>query len=141
MPNIVVTWAKLLGPLFSIQITQFCGNLSKVVGKTSQPPFSFFERWDGNESVTFQQNVNYTFNKNMSCITLFVFLYAILRRSQMLLTFSRYQMMYNVSYVVLFAEVTYEGYFVIQEQSNEQNQALDLWSLPALFHIYASFQS
>ena len=44
----------------------------------------------------------------------------------MLLTFSRYQMIYNVSYVVLFAEVTYEGYFVIQEQSNEQNQALDL---------------
>ena len=44
----------------------------------------------------------------------------------MLLTFSRYQMMHNVFYVVLFAKVTYEGYFVIQEQSNEQNQALDL---------------
>ena len=32
----------------------------------------------------------------------------------MLLTFSRYQMMYNVSYVVLCVEVTYKGYFVVQ---------------------------
>ena len=32
----------------------------------------------------------------------------------MLSAFSRYQMMYNVSYVALCAEVTYKGYFVIQ---------------------------
>ena len=36
LPNIEVTWAKLLGPPFWIQITQFCGNSSKVVGQTSQ---------------------------------------------------------------------------------------------------------
>ena len=32
----------------------------------------------------------------------------------MLLTFRRHQMMYNVSYVVLCAEVTCKGYFVMQ---------------------------
>ena len=32
----------------------------------------------------------------------------------MLVTFSRHQMMYNVSYAVLCAEITYRGYFVIQ---------------------------
>ena len=31
-----------------------------------------------------------------------------------LLTFSRHQMMYNVSNVVLCAEVIYKGYFVIE---------------------------
>ena len=56
----------------------------------------------------------------------FVFLHIILRRSQMLLTFSRHQIMYNVSNVVLCAEVTYNGYFVIQQQHKEQNEALDL---------------
>ena len=32
----------------------------------------------------------------------------------MLLAFSRHQTMYNVSYVVLCAEITYKEYFVIQ---------------------------
>ena len=40
-----------------------------------------------------------------ACITRFVFLHVILRRSQILLSFSRHQMMCNVSYVVLCAEV------------------------------------
>ena len=44
----------------------------------------------------------------------------------MLLKFSRCQMMYNASYVLLSAEVTYKGYFVIQQQPKEQNEALDL---------------
>ena len=44
----------------------------------------------------------------------------------MLLTFSRHQIMYNVSNVVLCAEVTYNAYFVIQQQHKEQNEALDL---------------
>ena len=34
--------------------------------------------------------------------------------------------MYNVSNAVPCAEVTYKGYFVIQSQSKEQNEALDL---------------
>ena len=44
----------------------------------------------------------------------------------MLFTFSTHQRMYNVSNVVPCAEVTYKGYFVIQQQSKEQNKALDL---------------
>ena len=32
----------------------------------------------------------------------------------MLLTFSRHQMMYNVSNAVLCVEITYKGYFAIQ---------------------------
>ena len=41
--NIVVTWVKLLGPPSSIQITYFCGNLSKVVRQTSQHPIVFLK--------------------------------------------------------------------------------------------------
>ena len=48
--------------------------------------------------------------------------------------------MYNASYVLLSAEVTYKGYFVIQQQPKEQNKALDLWSLPALSQIHTSFE-
>ena len=33
---------------------------------------------------------------------------------QMLLAFTRHEMLYNVPNVVLCAEVTYKGYFVIQ---------------------------
>ena len=44
----------------------------------------------------------------------------------MLLMISRLQMMYNVPYVVLCAEVTYKGYFVIKSQHKEKNEALDL---------------
>ena len=54
------------------------------------------------------------FNEGMSCITHFVYLQVILKRPQMLVTFSRDQMIYNVSYTVLCTEVTCEGYFVIQ---------------------------
>ena len=54
------------------------------------------------------------FNEGMSCVTHFAFLQGILRRSQMLLTFCRHQIIYNVFYVVLCAEVTRKGYFVIQ---------------------------
>ena len=35
-------------------------------------------------------------------------------RSQMVLSFRIYQMMYNASHVVVCAEVTCKGYFVIQ---------------------------
>ena len=48
LPNIVVTWAKLWWQTFSIQITQYCDNVSKVVGQTSQAPISFYKRWGGN---------------------------------------------------------------------------------------------
>ena len=47
LPNIVITWVKLFGPPFSMQITQFCGYLSKVVGKPAKPPFWFLNRCDG----------------------------------------------------------------------------------------------
>ena len=53
-------------------------------------------------------------NEITSRITHILFLHVILRRSQMVLTSSRQQMVHNVPYVVLCAEVTCEGYFVIQ---------------------------
>ena len=53
LPNIVVTWGKLLGPLFAIQISQFCDNLSKVVGQICQPTSSFLRRWDSNFECEF----------------------------------------------------------------------------------------
>ena len=70
-------------------------------------------------------------NEGMPCITNFVFLHVIPRRSQMFLTFSRHQIMCNVSYVALCTEVTYKGYFAIQQQSKVQNQALDLMTVKA----------
>ena len=57
-----------------------------------------------------------TFNEGMLYINLFVFLHLILQRSQILLTFSRHQMLYNVSYFVLCAEIIYKGYFAIHQQ-------------------------
>ena len=81
------------------------------------------------------------FNDGMSGITHFVFLYVVLRRLQISLTFSRHQMMYNVFYVVLCAKVIYKGYSVVQQQCKEQNQALDPWSFQLLLQIYDSFPS
>ena len=85
--------------------------------------------------------MNDRFNETMSCGTQFFFLHVIFRRSQMLLTFSRYQMMYNVSFVALCAEVICKRYSVIQQQSKEQNEALELLSLLALLQIDALFPS
>ena len=59
----------------------------------------------------------------------------------MLLTFIRYQMMYNVSFVALCAEVICKRYSVIQQQSKEQNEVLELLSLLALLQIDALFPS
>ena len=39
--------------MFPIQITQYCGNLRKVVGQTTQPPSSFLKRWDENFECDF----------------------------------------------------------------------------------------
>ena len=75
----------------------------------------------------------------MSYITHFDALHAVFRRSKLLLTFSRYQVMYDVSCVVPRAKVTCNGQFVLQQQSNEENQALDRCSGPALSWIYTSF--
>ena len=55
------------------------------------------------------------FIEGMSSISQFVILHAILRRSQIILTFSRPQIMYNVSCVSLCIEVACKG-----------TQALDL---------------
>ena len=65
-------------------------------------------------SLTFASTIDDRFNEGMSCVTHFIFSHVILKRSQMLLTFSRHQMMYNVSNFSLSAEVTYKGYFVMQ---------------------------
>ena len=56
----------------------------------------------------------------LPCTTRFAALQAFLRRSKMLLTFSRHQIMYNVFCVVPCAEVTYQGYFLIQQKSKEK---------------------
>ena len=50
------------------------------------------------------------FDENMSYITHFFVLHAILRRSEVLLIFSRNQMMYNVPCDVPCAEVTCKEY-------------------------------
>ena len=55
------------------------------------------------------------FNEGMSCINQFVIPHAILRRSQIILTFSRPQIMYNVSCVLPCVEIACKG-----------TQALDL---------------
>ena len=49
------------------------------------------------------------FNESMSFIVHFVILEALLERLQMLLTFSRHQVMYDISCVLSCAEVTCKG--------------------------------
>ena len=51
--NIVITWAKLLGQPYSIQITQFCGRSSKVMGKSPNHQSSFLKRCDRNSECDF----------------------------------------------------------------------------------------
>ena len=64
------------------------------------------------------------FNGDMPCITPSVALHAFLRRSQILLTLNRHQMMHNVFCIVACVEVTCKGLFLIQRRSEEQCQAL-----------------
>ena len=88
--------------MFPTQIAKYCGNLSKIVEVTL---------FNTDYPI---QNTEYPLKEYPLTYYHFVFLRAILRRSEMLLTFSRRQIMYNVSYVVLSAEVTYQVHFVIQ---------------------------
>ena len=59
----------------------------------------------------------------MSCITL-VALPVFLRRSEILLTFSRHQVMQRVFFVVSCVKVAYKGLFLMQKHSEEQGQTL-----------------
>ena len=61
----------------------------------------------------------------MSYITYSVVLRVYLRwRSQILLTFDRLQVMYNVISIVLYIEVVYKGPFLTQHHRKEQGKAL-----------------
>ena len=73
------------------------------------------------------------------CIIPSVVLHIYVRRSQILLTFNRHQMMHSVFCIVPCVVVACKGLFLIQKHSEEQGQAL--YSLPALFWTFASFQS
>ena len=73
------------------------------------------------------------FNEGMSCVTHFVDVHHIFKTLRMFVTFSRHQMMRDLSYVVPCANLHAKGTFSYSNQSKEQNQTLDLSSLLALF--------
>ena len=56
----------------------------------------------------------------------------------MLLTFSRHQIMYNVSNVVLCAEVTYRAYFVVIKESKLKHWTITLRILRFILHYRVS---
>ena len=67
-------------------------------------------------------------------------LHVIPRRFQILLTISRHQVMHCV-FGFSRVEVTLTRYFIMQRQSKEYNEALDLESPAVLFWIYTSFET
>ena len=60
----------------------------------------------------------------MQCITPSVALHAFLKRSQILLTFTRHQVMHSVFCIAPCVEVACKRFFLIQKHSEEQGQAL-----------------
>ena len=113
--------SKLVGAILPIQITKFCGNFSKVAENPPSPPTptsSFVRKLDGILECDVTVEI-WRIDLMKAChITHFLVIH---RRSQMLLTFNRHQMVYNISCVLPCAEVTGKGYFVIQQQSKEQS--------------------
>ena len=78
--------------LSPIQITQFFGDLSKVV-RTTLPPsmprfLSYLRGWDEYFECDFYKNMKDVFNEGLPYITHFVVLHPFLRRPQILLTFT-----------------------------------------------------
>ena len=111
--------------MFSVLITQFYGNLS-IVGapSPSQLQWIFSNMWGGNFELEFCKNKVYKFNGGGPCITHSFVIHAYLWRSQILLTFSRHQVICRVFCIVPCVEVTCKGLFLIQQHSKEKGQAL-----------------
>ena len=83
----------------------------------------FLNDWARNFEFEFCNNVENKCNRGRSCITHFVVLHAY-RRSQILLTFNRHQVMYSVFSIVPCVEVSCKEFFFMQQHSKEQGQAL-----------------
>lgn len=111
--------------MFSILITQLYGNLN-IVGNSCPPqPQRFFSNeWGGNFKFEFCKNVVDKFNAAEPCIVHSFVLHAYLRRSQILLTFSRHQVVYSVFCIVPWVELACKGLLLLQEHCKEQHQTL-----------------
>ena len=77
-----------------------------------------------NFEFEFCNNIEDRFNGGMSCITYSVVLHVYLRRSQILLTFNRLQVIYSVFSIIFLVEAVYKGLFILQQNSKVQGQAL-----------------
>ena len=78
--------------MFSIPVAQFYCNLN-IVGAITylpQPQPLFSNKWGVSFEFKFCQNKDDKLNDSMPCITHIVVLHAYLKRSQILLTFSRH---------------------------------------------------
>ena len=84
----------------------------------------FLNEWCGKFEFEFCNNIKNKFNGGRPYITSSVVLHAYLRRSQILLTFHRHQVMRSVFCILLYVEVACKRIFLIQNHSEEQGQAL-----------------
>ena len=92
-------------------------------------PF-FLNEWGENFEFEFCDNIENKLNRggegggSMPCIAPSVTLHAFFRRSDILLTFNRRQVMHSRFFIVPFAEVACKAIFLIQNHSQEQGEAL-----------------
>ena len=84
----------------------------------------FLNDWGGHVEFEFCINIENKFKGGMPCITLSIALHAFLRRSQILLTFNRHQVMHIVFCIVPCVEVACKRLILIQRHSEKQGQAL-----------------
>ena len=84
----------------------------------------FLNEWGGNFEFEFRNNIENKFNGGIPYITPSVVFHAYLRRSQILITFNRHQVMHSVFCIVPCVEATCKGLFLMQKHSEEQGQAL-----------------
>ena len=86
--------------LFPVKINHSCVNLNKVVGAAFPKKCNKY-----NKNLNIITNMEGRFNKDMLCVSHLVFLHPFLRRLQILLGISRYQVMYGV-FSITCAEVS-----------------------------------
>ena len=84
--------------------------------------------WDKNFECEFCGNFEVNWIWRCHILLIFAVFYAFLRVSQILLTFNRLQFLYNLFYITLCNES-----FFIKQQSKDQDQVLDFWSLLSIF--------
>ena len=125
---------KLAGATLSNTITKFCCFLSKIVGTTLPPPYSFLNGWNGISSLKI-----WGIDLMKACDVLPILLPFINFSRDYHLLDIRWYVLYLVVYPVHHPVPRHSCAFC--QQSEKQNQAIDPWSLPELFWIYASFQS